>query len=115
MAVKLYMDVHIPLAVTEQLRLRRVDALTAQEDGAGTLEDDELLDRAAALGRVMFTHDHRFRAMAEQWIRDGRDFAGLLFGPCAAHLVGRYVRDLHLIAEASEPGDWQNRVEYLPY
>ena len=35
MAVSLYMDVHIPMAITRQLRLRGVDVLTATE-GAPT-------------------------------------------------------------------------------
>jgi hypothetical protein len=35
MSVSLYSDVHVRRAVTEGLRLRGVDILTAQEDGAG--------------------------------------------------------------------------------
>ncbi len=57
MSVKLYMDVHVRRAVTEGLRLRGVDVLTAQEDGAGNFEDLKLLDRATELGRVLFTQD----------------------------------------------------------
>ena len=57
MSVRLYMDVHVPRAITEGLRLRDIDVLMAQEDGAGALTDPELLDRAAALGRVLFTRD----------------------------------------------------------
>jgi hypothetical protein len=40
------MDVHVPLAITTELRLRGADVLTAQEDGASQLEDSQLLDRA---------------------------------------------------------------------
>ena len=36
MGVKLYMDVHVRRAVTQGLRLRQVDVLTAQEDGTAT-------------------------------------------------------------------------------
>lgn len=46
MAVGIYMDVHIPRAVTNGLRLRGIDVLTAQEDQTITLTDDKLLDRA---------------------------------------------------------------------
>ena len=56
-SVSLYLDVHIPAAITEGLRLRGVDVLTAQEDGGRRLPDDKLLDRATALGRVLFTQD----------------------------------------------------------
>jgi hypothetical protein len=51
--IRPYMDVHVPAAVTQALRLRGVDVLTAQEDNARRLLDDELLDRATALGRVL--------------------------------------------------------------
>lgn len=51
------MDVHVRRAVTGGLRLRQVDVLTAQEDGASALPDAALLSRAQALGRVLFTQD----------------------------------------------------------
>jgi len=113
-AVQFYMDVHIPRAITEQLRLRGVDVMTAQEDDATQLTDEQLLERAAVLSRIVFTHDHRFRAMAEQRIREGRHFSGLVFGPMSASLIGIYIADLTLIAQASSLEEWQDHVEYLP-
>ena len=80
MAVNLYMDVHVPRPITDQLRIRDVDVLTAQEDKAEHLPDGELLERASFLDRVIFTQDIRFKAMAESWQRDGRQFGGLIFG-----------------------------------
>ena len=56
------MDVHVPGQVTRGLRLRGVDVLTAQEDGTTTFPDPDLLDRATALGRVLFTQDILFAA-----------------------------------------------------
>ena len=50
MSVPLYSDVHVRRAVTEGLRLRGVDILTAQEDGAAEMDDPELLDRVMMLG-----------------------------------------------------------------
>jgi len=55
--LRLYTDVHVPRAVVNGLRLRGVDVLTAQEDGSPRLPDDELLDRAGELERVLFTQD----------------------------------------------------------
>src|SRR5712691_5883047 len=112
MPVAFYMDVHIPAAITEQLRLRGVDVLAATEEGTNELPDDELLETASALRRVVFTHDIRFRAMAEQWQREERQFAGLAYGHAEGASIGQYVRDLELIAKASEPDDWQNMVMY---
>ena len=80
MPVAFYMDVHVPLAITEQLRVREVDVLTAIEDEANRRPDEDLLERATELRRMVFTHDIRFRVMAEQWIREGRSFAGLAYG-----------------------------------
>lgn len=40
MAHALYMDVHVPSAVTEGLRRRGVDVLTSQEDGTRAADDE---------------------------------------------------------------------------
>jgi hypothetical protein len=55
LSVALYMDVHVRRAVTYALRLRSIDVLMAQEDGAAELDDDRLLQRATELGRVLFS------------------------------------------------------------
>ena len=57
MSVTLYVDVNVRQAVTDGLRLRGVEVLTAQEDGSRELEDDALLDRATELGYILFTQD----------------------------------------------------------
>ena len=114
MPVRLYRDVHIPVAITEQLRRRAVDVVTAIEEGTNELTDAKLLAAATAAGRVLFTHDIRFRALAEQWQREGKQFAGLVYGHAEGASIGQYVRDLELIAKASEPDEWINMVAYLP-
>ena len=55
MTVAFYMDEHVPRAISVGLRLRGVDVLTAQEDGLRNTPDAVLLDRATAIGRVIFT------------------------------------------------------------
>jgi hypothetical protein len=115
MGVALYMDVHVPGAITRQLRRRGVDVLTAQEDRHDAFPDEQVLTRASQLGRVVFTHDVRFRARAENWQQHGHEFAGLLFGPQLGGTIGQYVEDLELIAKASEPHEWRNIVQFLPF
>src|SRR5688572_11143382 len=90
MAVQFYLDVHVPETIRDELRRKGVDVLTAQEDNARTLEDADLLIRATSLGRVMFTQDIRFKAMAEDWQRQGNPFAGLAYGPQSPSLIGKY-------------------------
>ena len=115
MAIALYMDVHIPQAITEQLRRRGVDVLSAIEDGATELPDNELLERATVLGRVLFTQDIGFRAMAHNWQHQEKKFAGLIFGHQLGGTIGQFVKDLELIALASESDEWMNAVEYIPF
>ena len=115
MPVPLYMDVHVPQPITDQLRHRGVDVLTAIEDGARELADAELLQRAGELGRVILTQDLRFKGLAQEWQRQGRPFAGLIFGHQMRGTIGQFVKDLELIARASEAEEWLNAVEYLPF
>ena len=44
--LRLYMDQHVQKAITDTLRLRGVDVLTAFEDGSHELPDPLLLTRA---------------------------------------------------------------------
>ncbi len=110
----LYLDVHVPSSIAVELRRRGVDVITAREDGTAELPDEALLEKASQLGRVIFTQDIRFKALAESWQREGRDFAGLLFGHQLHGSIGQYIRDLELIAKATETENWSGQVEQLP-
>jgi predicted nuclease of predicted toxin-antitoxin system len=114
MSVTLYMDVHIRLALTEGLRLRGVDVLTAQEDEATELDDFELLDRATSLGRVLVTHDKDFLREASERQQSGQTFAGIIYAHQIEMTIGECLNDLELIAKGYEPEDLINRLEYLP-
>jgi Domain of unknown function (DUF5615) len=115
MGVGLYLDVHVPRAIAEQLRRGGVDVVTAIEDGSDRLSDEELLDRAASLDRVSFTQDIRFKALAEDWERQGRPFAGMVFGHQRGATIGKYVSDLELVAKASDLADWVGVIEHFPF
>lgn len=106
MSIAMYMDTHVHVAITEQLRRRGVDVLTAQDDGCGALDDEELLARSTSLGRVMFTFDIRFKARAEGWQRAGTPFAGLVWGHSSAVRRRRaYDEIVNFIAAGTTPGD----------
>ncbi len=114
MSVALYLDVHVRWAVTAGLRLRGVDVMTAQEDGADEMNDSELLDRARAMERVVFTLDEDFLREAHRRQKAGEDFAGVIYAHQLNITVGQCVADLELIAKVYEPEDMSNRVEHLP-
>ncbi len=109
------MDVHVPQSITDQLRRRGADVLTAIEDSRAERDDGDLLEHALDLGRVVFTQDIRFKALAEDWQRQGRPFAGLVFGHQLGGTIGQFVKDLELIAKVSDPEEWKNSIEYLPF
>lgn len=108
------MDVHIRRSITEGLRLRGVEVLTAQEDGAARLPDSDLLDRARQRGRVLFSQDEDLLAEATRRQRTGTPFAGVVYAHQLRVNLGRCIQDLELIGKATGPADWQNWVEYLP-
>ena len=108
------MDVHVPRAITEGLRLRDVDVMTAQEDGSSRLGDDDLLDRATSLDRVLFTRDADLLAEATRRQREGRAFAGVIYAHQLQATIGQCVRDLELIATVGESEDLASRIEFLP-
>jgi hypothetical protein len=108
------MDVHVRRAVTIGLRLCGVDILTAQEDDAGEYNDPRLLDRATELGRVLFTQDDDLLREAARRQEIGERFVGVIYGHQLNITVGQCIEDLELIAQATEPSEWTNRVTYLP-
>lgn len=108
------MDVHVRRSITEALRLRGVDVLTAQEDGAARLPDPDLLDRARQRGRVLFSQDEDLLAEATRRQRAGTPFAGVVYAHQLRVNIGRCIQDLELIGKATDPDDWHNWVEYLP-
>src|SRR5262249_54059607 len=114
-SVPLYMDQHIPAAITKGLRRRGVEVLTAFEDGASAWDDEPLLERAAQLGRVLFTMDADFLVLAPEWGRAGREFAGLAYARPSYITIGQAIDDLELIARVYDPDDMRNRIEYLPF
>lgn len=114
MAVGLYFDVHVDRIIAAQLRLRQVDVVTAQEDGSAQLSDALLLERATQQGRPLMTHDIRFKALAEEWQRQNRAFCGLIFAHLLQVSIGQCVKDLEIIAKATDPEDWKSAVVRLP-
>jgi predicted nuclease of predicted toxin-antitoxin system len=108
------MDVHVPYAITRGLRLRGVDVITAQEDGAGELPDPELLDRATELGRILFTQDDDLLREANGRQRSGIRFAGIIYAHQQNISIGECIDDLELIAGATEPQEWVGEVKFLP-
>lgn len=109
MTLALFMDHHVPRQITQGLRLRGIDVITAYEDGAHELEDTDLLLRATSLGRALFTRDDLL-VIARKWQREGIPFSGVIFAHQLRVSIGRCIDDLELIAQAAAPGEFANSV-----
>ena len=108
------MDHHVPADITEGLRQRNVDVITAQEDGYSQMDDESLLARATELERVLFSQDRHLLVIGNRWLQTGREFTGLVYAHQLAITIGKAVRDLELMALALDSEDMRNRIEYLP-
>lgn len=114
MSVGLYMDHHVPSAITEGLRKRGVNVLTAVEDGRSEADDESLLARGTQLARVLFTRDRDLLDITSHWLREGRNFFGLVYAHQLQVSIGKAVEDLEVIAKAADPSDIENVVLRLP-
>ena len=112
MAIALYMNQHVPRAITIGLRLRGVDVVTAYEDGASDMDDPAILDRAGELERVLFTQDDDLLAEATKRQREGIPFHGVIYAHQLRVSIGTCVHDLEIIAKAGEPEDLSNSCHF---
>lgn len=108
------MDHNVPAAITTGLRMRGVDVLTALEDGHAMAPDPVLLDRATELGRVLFTRDDDLVAEGVRRLRSGEPFSGVIYAHQLRVPIGVAIRDLELIAQASEPDELMSTLQFLP-
>jgi Domain of unknown function (DUF5615) len=113
-ALTLYMDVHIPAAITDGLRRNGLDVVTSQEDQTRTASDDDLLARASSLGRLLFSYDEDFLGLSAAWQRAGKHFPGILHASQTGMSIGRTITDISLIAEVCSAKEVADRVIYLP-
>ena len=114
MPYSLYMDVHVPAAITAGLRQRGFSVLTCQDDGTIQLADDEVLARATSLGRVLFTQDEDFLEIVARWQAEGKPFCGVVYCHQLAAGIGRIINDITLISEVLDAEELGRDVIYLP-
>ncbi len=108
------MDENVNRAITVGLRQRGIDVLTAQEDGRAGAPDDEILSRSTELGRVLFSQDDDLLREAKQRQVEGVRFSGVIYSHQLRITIGECVRDLELVAEATQPQDLVDSVLHLP-
>lgn len=102
------MDVHVHRAVTEGLRRRGVEVLTAQEAKLQLAADNEILSFAFSHGWTVFTNDADFLRLHANGAKHG----GIVY--CHQQtFVSEMIQGLMLIFQALEPSQMADHVEYI--
>lgn len=96
-------------------RIPDLDVVRAQDiDTVQGSDDPVLLEWAAEQKRVVLTHDvSTMGHYAHQRVVAGHSMPGV-FEVSADLPVGVAIDELVLIAKASEPGEWEGQVRFLP-
>jgi hypothetical protein len=107
-------DAHGPILAGLRLHHPDIDALGEREVlPEGTLDPD-VLEWAAAQGRVVVTHDKRtMTAAARDRMRSGLPFPGMIVVP-QRYPVGRAIRDIVELVARSVECPLEDRIAYLP-
>jgi hypothetical protein len=109
-SLDLYFDECVNARVIAGVRRRGLNLTTAAEQGLLGATDDEHLERATSLGRVIVTADPDFFSLIKARLDAELPFPGLIF--LANSLpVGRAVAALELLATVLNPVEMTNRVE----
>ncbi len=97
MMASLYMDHNVIRAVVEGCRAAGLDVLTAFEDGWHERSDEDILERARVLGRVVFTQDTDFIVLATERQAGDIPFPGVIFVKHGSMPIRKVIDDLTLI------------------
>jgi predicted nuclease of predicted toxin-antitoxin system len=82
--------------------------------GLGEADDPNVLAWAAEQGRIVLTHDARtLIGYAYERVAAGLPMPGII-EVRQDQAIGAVIEDLLLLIEASEEGEWEGQVLYLP-
>jgi len=90
------------------------DVVRVQDAGLSGADDAKILEWCAVDGRILLTNDvSTITKYAYQRILAGQSMPGVLeIGRGVALSIA--IHDLLLIAECSEPNEWEGQIRYLP-
>jgi len=95
-------------------RNAKLNVVRAQSAGMQGKDDPAILAWAAAEGRVLVSHDvSTLTAFAYARVLAGQPMPGVIAAGPEVPLAAA-IEDLLLIAECSQPGEWEGLIIYLP-
>lgn len=115
MQVRLYLDEDaMGHSLTQALRERSVDVLTALDAGMGSRSDLEHLKLAASESRALYSYNvGDYALLHREFILMGKRHSGIILAPQQRLSVGEQMRRLlHLIAARTDK-EMQNQIEFL--
>ena len=96
------------------LRSRSVVVVTALDADLIEKTDDEQLAFATECGCVVYTFNvSDFYALHAQWIRAGREHAGMILAPQQRFSVGEQLRRILRLRATTTTASMRNQVEFL--
>jgi len=114
--IRLACDENLNADIVRGLLRRKpeLDLASVQDAGLAGADDPTVLAWAASEGRVLLTHDvSTMTRFAYERVTAGLSMPGVFeVGRKVAVRVA--IEDVLLIAEYSEPGEWESQVRYLP-
>jgi predicted nuclease of predicted toxin-antitoxin system len=107
--IRFHLDEHVSHAVANGLRRLGIDVTTTTDAGLLGSGDPEQMAFGLAEGRVIFSEDDDFLALA----RSGQPHAGLAYCNQHTRSIGQIVGALELIWEVYEPDEMNGRIEFI--
>jgi hypothetical protein len=108
--LRFYLDENVPLVVAEQLARSGIDAVSVHSlDRLGDTDEDHL-QRATAMGRMLCTHDQDFLRITAT----GIEHAGIAFADQYNATIGGWVRGLRALHARMSAEEAVRHVEFLP-
>jgi predicted nuclease of predicted toxin-antitoxin system len=114
--LKLLTDEHIPRLIVRGLLRREaeLDIVRMQDVGLRTRADEEILAWAAQEGRVLITYDvSTIPDAAYRRVIEGKSMPGVI-ALRSDMAIARAIEDLLIVVGASLPGEYEDRVLWLP-
>ncbi len=115
-SIQFLSDEDVPGDIVRGLRQRQplLDVVRVQEVGLTSADDPDVLEWAAREGRPIFTRDRNtMTRFAIERVTQGLPMPGIFVIP-EDMSIGQAIKELELIALASPPDEWRDRVIFLP-
>jgi hypothetical protein len=106
--IRFYLDEHVPRAVVQGLRERRIDNKAVGKAGLRSASDAAHLQRARAERQVVFTQDSDFLRLHAA----GHLHCGIVYAPQGTS-IGETIHGLMLLHQVLDADEMEGHIEFL--